>query len=163
MAFAVQPWSQHSDIVQVVAFASNTHTYCVFQRSFWPLFPIISCEISAMVSSITSFRASGIRGRTLYTSELTYPHRKSHMGSNGGARRPWNISLKNQVTRNEQNFVTDGQYGPWLHLLKPEGLCVVFFAILFHFGAKKVHQHLTIVSQSHSNSWSVDLPYSKKI
>lgn len=78
--------------------------YCFFQNilkitsyKWWPLRAIdilslsnvfsatllsISRGIPVMASSIASFRVSRVRGRTLCTSNVTYPHRKSHTGSN---------------------------------------------------------------------------------
>lgn len=123
-------------------------------KFFSTTLPNISCGIPAMVSSIVSFRATRVQGWTLYCSDLTYPHRKSHMESNGRSDRAMeHLPTKKSGDRVRvfSTFrVNDGHFGPWLHVVETRRL------LIYHAPRHTLPfwEFSCIASRSHGNSWS---------
>lgn len=122
-------WYFESDSVQVVAFTNNTHIE-LFKEVFGH-FSQLSCEIPSVASSITSFEISRVRGRNVYTSDLTYPysHTGTNRGSDGAIEQATGIELL-------KYFVwTTGSVDPWLHCWNQNHLCRVPWHTLPFWGA----------------------------
>lgn len=117
-------------------------------------FPAYFAEFQRWHHNQPAFEHGGFKGRTLCTSNLTYPYRNVTRGQIRGARGTWDFPFKEIRWPGKSSYKISRAVGPWRHIVETRRLLRRVPRHTFPFQGAKSSPVFHNNKRSHGNSLS---------